>query len=348
MTTTNANGYYEFTGLTPGVSYTVTFGTPTAYIPTTANVGGDDAKDSDPVSGVVSGIILSSGEFNMTIDAGFILNTAAIGDTVWFDANKNGSQDIGEAGIGGVSVTLLDALTMNPVTVDAFGNPIGSNGTILSNPDGSYLFSKLVPGDYKVQFGEVAGYVRTAQDSIGVSDAKDSDASVINGITGVYTLGQGDTIRTVDAGYIKVPVYLCGNVFYDSDRLIDNMVDGSRNLPMGIYAVLVKIHPNLSESVVAVVAVPGMNAPGAGTFSFIGEANTMYYVMLSKTAPTIGNAPAPSASLPNTYLSTGEHIGAGPGSDGLVDGKSAKFTTGTTEICEINFGIRRFIAITID
>ncbi|RYY77553.1 MAG: hypothetical protein EOO69_13865, partial [Moraxellaceae bacterium] len=68
--TTDGNGYYLFTGL-PAGAYTVTFTTPTGYVPTVSNAAGvDDALDSDPVNGVVA-VNLGAGEVNKTIDAGY-------------------------------------------------------------------------------------------------------------------------------------------------------------------------------------------------------------------------------------------------------------------------------------
>jgi hypothetical protein len=70
-TVTNAAGFYQFTNLPTG-TYTVCFVTPipSAYLPSPANQGTDDTKDSDPVNGCVT-IVLASGETNNTIDAGF-------------------------------------------------------------------------------------------------------------------------------------------------------------------------------------------------------------------------------------------------------------------------------------
>jgi SdrD B-like protein len=59
---------------------------------------------------------------------------ASVGDFVWDDGDRDGIQDPGEPGLGGVQV----------VVYDRFGNPVGSTTT---NPDGSYAFSCLVPGD---------------------------------------------------------------------------------------------------------------------------------------------------------------------------------------------------------
>ncbi|MEZ4867823.1 MAG: SdrD B-like domain-containing protein [Caldilineaceae bacterium] len=69
-TTTDANGIYTFTNLTPGLPYTVTFDTPTGFGPTTPNVGVDDSVDSDGLTVPVSP--LQPGEHNPTIDSGFV------------------------------------------------------------------------------------------------------------------------------------------------------------------------------------------------------------------------------------------------------------------------------------
>ncbi|MDB5205630.1 MAG: nitrous oxidase accessory protein [Flavisolibacter sp.] len=71
--TTDANGGYLFTGLVAG-NYSVTFTTPTGFVPTIANQGTDDGLDSDPVNGTVA-VTLAAGQINKTIDAGFKVYT---------------------------------------------------------------------------------------------------------------------------------------------------------------------------------------------------------------------------------------------------------------------------------
>ena len=70
-TTTDILGRYEFTNLLAG-SYTVCFTTPvpSAFIPSPANQGPDDALDSDPIGGCVT-LTLVVGEQNNSIDAGY-------------------------------------------------------------------------------------------------------------------------------------------------------------------------------------------------------------------------------------------------------------------------------------
>jgi hypothetical protein len=113
QTTTNASGNYAFAGLMPG-QYIVAFETPSGYTLGTADVGAD-GTDSDAGAGGLSGCYtLASGETNDTVDAGF-WRPAAIGDRVWLDANANGQQDAGEAGVAGATVRLFTpAPTANP------------------------------------------------------------------------------------------------------------------------------------------------------------------------------------------------------------------------------------------
>lgn len=116
---------------------------------------------------------------------------AALGDFVWRDLNKNGIQDAGEPGIGGVIVKLLDCA----------GTQLATTTT---NASGLYLFGNLVPGGYSVQFVLPTGQAFTLQNQ-GADDAKDSDANTSTGMTGCYTLAAGETNVTVDAGMFQPP-----------------------------------------------------------------------------------------------------------------------------------------------
>ncbi len=74
-TTTDANGAYSFTDLTPG-DYTVVFTLPSSDWSFSAkDQGGDDAKDSDadPTTGETDPVTLTSGENDPTIDAGMTI-----------------------------------------------------------------------------------------------------------------------------------------------------------------------------------------------------------------------------------------------------------------------------------
>jgi len=116
-----------------------------------------------------------------------VLPLCGLGDFVWFDANANGIQDAGEAGISNVTVRLLDGS----------GNALGP--TVTTDANGKYLFANLVAGAYAVQFVTPTGYVLTPADQ-GADDAKDSDADTTTGKTPPVTLAAGTTNLTLDAG----------------------------------------------------------------------------------------------------------------------------------------------------
>ena len=117
---------------------------------------------------------------------------SALGDFVWNDTNANGVQDVGEPGISGVTVELLDCISMNVLR------------TTTTGPGGLYLFTGLAPGTYKVRFTPPVGFSFTTPNANGNSvDATDSDAAPGTGLTGCYTVLLNQTNRTVDAGLVR-------------------------------------------------------------------------------------------------------------------------------------------------
>jgi hypothetical protein len=111
---------------------------------------------------------------------------AGIGDFVWFDDNRDGIQDLGEPGVPGVVVNLMDCE----------GNVLATDTT---DADGLYWFGDLNPGDYNIHFVLPDGYMFSPQDQ-GTDDALDSDADVTTGNTICTTLDAGEMDSTWDAG----------------------------------------------------------------------------------------------------------------------------------------------------
>ncbi|HMP29491.1 MAG TPA: SdrD B-like domain-containing protein, partial [Saprospiraceae bacterium] len=69
---TDNQGIYCFDSLVPG-TYRVFFRTPSGFSLSPSNeVSVNDSLDSDPINGLVSGIVIASGQSNKTIDAGFV------------------------------------------------------------------------------------------------------------------------------------------------------------------------------------------------------------------------------------------------------------------------------------
>ena len=199
------DGAYKFNGLIPGVEYKVTFSMlPAGFAFTDVNVG-NDATDSDAnpaMGGMTATVILASGEFNDTIDAG-ILQTAMLGNKVFNDIEGDGLQNNGNPGVNGVKVIL---------TGGGADGVIGTGGddtmdmqltTDMNGAAGMYKFNGLEPGvEYKVTFTDLpAGFTFTTANA-GANDNIDSDADQVTGMSQIVTLASGEFNDTVDAGLV--------------------------------------------------------------------------------------------------------------------------------------------------
>ncbi len=185
--TTAADGSYLFTNLVPG-DYLVAVVVPAGYTATARDAGGDDATDSDiDASGVVA-VTLSSNDDIDTLDAGFVA-PATIGNLVWNDLDGDGIQDAGEPGVGGASVELL----ANDGTVVA---------TTTTPADGSYSFTGVAPGTYRVRFAVPGSFEFTRIDA-GSDDSLDSDANQATSQTAPFTVESGEVNDTIDAGVLS-------------------------------------------------------------------------------------------------------------------------------------------------
>ena len=133
---------------------------------------------------------VGAGETVTDMDQGFYA-TGEIGDTVFDDADGDGIQDAGEAGVEGVGVELRDGN----------GTPVG---TATTNADGTYLFPDLVPGTYSVAF-DAPGNTLFTTPNVGSDDTVDSDAAA-DGTTDPITITSGEVKRDVDAGLVTPAV----------------------------------------------------------------------------------------------------------------------------------------------
>lgn len=123
------------------------------------------------------------------------LAKSGLGDYVWQDVTQNGIQDAGEAGMGGITVTLFEA---DGTTVIA---------TTTTDASGYYNFSNLTAGSYVVGFTLPSGY-KFSPNTGALNDANNSDASS-TGKTGVITLADNEFNLNIDAGiYDPLPVTL--------------------------------------------------------------------------------------------------------------------------------------------
>ncbi|MCE5170202.1 DUF11 domain-containing protein [Paenibacillus profundus] len=207
------SGYYLFDNLDAG-DYKVKFFAPDGYTFTLKDAGDNRALDSNAYKdGWTDVIALAQGEHNMTIDAGLVRkpvdpvepNKGAIGNYVWFDANRNGIQDDGDTGMNGITVQLYDAdgkWLSSTVTETVYKDTV-TGAVYESGKPGYYLFDNLDAGDYKVRFIAPDGYTFTLTGA-GDDRSLDSDAYK-DGWTDVIALAQGEHNMTIDAGLIRKP-----------------------------------------------------------------------------------------------------------------------------------------------
>lgn len=122
----------------------------------------------------------------------------SVGDYVWFDTDGDGSQDAGEPGIAGVTLTLTGP-DGKPVT-DTDGKLVGPTTT---DANGNYLFSRLpalpAGSHYTVTITPPAGYTATKAGAAAAS----LDSSTTSATSGDL-VKNGSSDRTLDFGFVKV------------------------------------------------------------------------------------------------------------------------------------------------
>jgi hypothetical protein len=105
---TKSDGSYYFEQLIPALYY-VKFILPSGWVFSPQNNTDNDEKDSDVdvITGKTDCYYLPHFETNLTFDAGiYRLCNGSIGDRVWLDSNLNGTQDLGEENVSGVTVII--------------------------------------------------------------------------------------------------------------------------------------------------------------------------------------------------------------------------------------------------
>lgn len=134
---------------------------------------------------------------------------ASIGDRIWNDLDSDGIQDVGESGIAGVKVKLLNSSNQEITTK-------------VTDSDGKYLFDNLQAGTYNVEVDTTTlptGYMLT-----GDPDAQKDGKSLVNLTAGENNLNQ-------DFGYKlpPSPKVIEVRISSSSDDAEQNLTNGSVN-----------------------------------------------------------------------------------------------------------------------
>ncbi|HDB2001666.1 TPA: carboxypeptidase regulatory-like domain-containing protein, partial [Staphylococcus aureus] len=123
-----------------------------------------------------------------------------IGNYVWEDTNKNGVQELGEKGVGNVTVTVFDNNTNTKV------------GEAVTKEDGSYLIQNLPNGDYRVEFSNLPKGYEVTPSKQGNNEELDS-----NGLSSVITVNGKDNL-SADLGIYKPKYNLGDYVWEDTNK----------------------------------------------------------------------------------------------------------------------------------
>jgi hypothetical protein len=185
-TVNGVDGYYLFAGLLAGNYIVEVSGTQSGWECTA-----DLDLDKDSNSGIFS---LTANRYD--VDFGYAAPpTYEVGDRVWQDTNRNGTQDAGEPGVNGATVNLLDEA----------GNVVKTASTSTVNGvEGYYIFTGLLAGKYVVQVSDTPSGWTCTYDLDGDLDSN----------SGVFSLSASR--YDVDFGYAPPPTYEVGDrVWHD-------------------------------------------------------------------------------------------------------------------------------------
>lgn len=222
-----ADGTYYFDHLTfPGDSqtYKVHFVFPEGYTGVASNAGSDDTRDSDAIyeegadrsEGYTETITLKKDTVDTTWDAG-ARKYSAIGDYVWFDEDKDGSQNEKGTGIAGVRVILQKRENASALW-EYYAETV-------TDDEGFYIFEDLESSDYidteyRVVFSMDPMTQITTCEAEGVGDDQNSDA-IATYQEGIIPAVSG---TDVDGGFVTRPIkpaYASEDLTWDAGIIVE-------------------------------------------------------------------------------------------------------------------------------
>lgn len=287
---TKQGGYYTFHNV-PAGRYFVYVPKPTAECSTVSSqtFTDDDGKNNrnrgsqnsagQPIKSVVMTLdandaVTDDGDIaggNLTFDIGLVcVRYAQLGDKVFEDRNANGLQDLGEPGIGGATVQLLDST----------GNVLK---TVTTDDSGLYQFADLIPCvAYRVKVTLPNGYTFTSKTG-NLNDSNNSDVDPVTGVTDEVILCPGETNNNVDAGGYR-PVRIGNFVWRDLNA--NGVYDDGAPESVGVANVTVRLYSAATDTLLATTST---DANGVYLFQNLQPGN--YYVIFDLSTLPAGLMP---------------------------------------------------------
>jgi uncharacterized repeat protein (TIGR01451 family) len=192
-TTTTSTGTYVFADLLEG-DYTITQTQPDDYEDGKHTAGNATTPGSNAVANVISGIGVDAGQ----VATGYLfgeLKKTRISGTVYLDRDDNGSQNNGEPGIPGVTIT-LEQETSPGVWI-----PVVTTTPIITDANGRYEYTEGVIGkNYRI----------TETQPTGVADGQENTSNIIT-ITNLSVNGSEGNNFGEKAAIVSGVVYLDSN-----------------------------------------------------------------------------------------------------------------------------------------
>ena len=283
--TTGLDGRYRFDGLFAG-SYCVD------VVQGTLPSGLVTAPGTTDPSGLVA---LANGQRRDDVDFGYVptIGTAVIGDFVWVDVDDDGIQDVGEVGLGGVGIELVNAGADGVPQTGDEGAAVASTTTAA---DGSYLFSGVTPGTY---------YVRVPNAPVGyaITSGPQSPGRLF---TNVFTVFANDVYDRADFGFTPngaLVFSITDTTWNDADG--DGVFDGSEAPIAGVTVNLVCLASTCGSDVVIGTALSG----AGGSFTFSSVPTGDYRIEITDVDGVLGRldpttTPATNGSFDVTVIAT--------------------------------------------
>ncbi len=268
-TDTNADGFYEFTGVRPG-TYQLACDLPEGYLFARPKTQDQVALLYDESSGSAQSkpFAMEQGELRQGQDIGAV-REAAITAQVWMDANQDNARSGEEQGVEKTTVELLDAITRDVLA------------TQRADIDGKVTFAALRAGSYQLRYTLPQDYILAEGTPL-----TDLNALQTEGLGPCIDLVAGQIVDTTPVATV-LSVTIRGQVWEDTDAT------GLRETS----------EPPLPDTVVTLL---GIGADGARTPLRTVNVDTYGRYAFESVRP--GNY-AVRFTLPGTYLFTNFHVG---------------------------------------